>query len=59
MSGILNPKLTTIKQNPNEIGRIAAIKLVETIEKPKSTFTEQITVNVELVEGESVGEIIH
>lgn len=59
MSGILNPKLTTIKQNPNEIGKLAAVKLVQTIEKPKSTFTERIIVKGELVEGESVGDMVH
>jgi len=33
----------------------AAKKLISTIDKPKTTFTEQIIVEGELITGESVG----
>ncbi len=55
ISQLLNPKLTTISQNTAAIGMQAAKKLISTIEKPKTTFTEQMIVEGELLKGESVG----
>lgn len=55
VSQFLNPRLTTIRQDTAAIGRRAAEKLISTIEKPKTTFTEQIIVEGELLVGESVG----
>ncbi|WP_124066303.1 LacI family DNA-binding transcriptional regulator [Clostridium sp. E02] len=55
ISQLLNPRLTTISQNTADIGMQAAKKLISTIEKPKTTFVEQIIVEGELLEGESVG----
>lgn len=55
ISQLLNPKLTTIRQNTAAIGMQAAKKLISTIENPKTTFTEQIVVKGELLMGESVG----
>ena len=55
VSQLLNPRLTTIRQDTAAIGRQAAKKLISTIEKPKTTFTEQIIVEGELLIGESVG----
>ncbi|WP_349946134.1 LacI family DNA-binding transcriptional regulator [Lacrimispora sp. BS-2] len=57
ISQLLNPKLTTIRQDTAAIGMKAAKKLINTIEKPKTTFTEQIIVEVELLKGESVGKV--
>lgn len=48
------PNLTTVKQNTRELGKIAAEKLIDLIEKPKLTLNEQIVVKTELVRGESV-----
>ncbi|WP_394526991.1 LacI family DNA-binding transcriptional regulator [Lacrimispora sp. JR3] len=56
VSQLLNPRLTTIRQDTAAIGRQAAKKLIGTIEKPKTTFTEQIIVEGELLLGESVGD---
>lgn len=56
ISQLLNPKLTTIHQNTAAIGMQAAKKLISSIEKPKTTFTEQIIVEGELLKGESVGK---
>lgn len=51
---ILEPKLTTICQDTAAIGRIAAEKLVELIEHPKTTLIEKITVDGTLFTGSSV-----
>lgn len=52
------PKLTTIRQDTKSIGRIAAEKLIELIEKPKTTLIEQITVQGVLEKGKTVGNYI-
>lgn len=51
---VIDPKITTYKQNTEELGRIAAKKLVEMIEQPKSAVIERIVVKGELVQGSSV-----
>lgn len=50
----LSPELTTLKQNTEEIGRRAAEKLICLIERPRTTFIEQILVAGEVVPGGSV-----
>ncbi|MCH5252423.1 MAG: LacI family DNA-binding transcriptional regulator [Lachnospiraceae bacterium] len=51
---VMEPKITTYKQNTQELGRIAAKKLIELIEKPESALIERIVVKGELVQGKSV-----
>lgn len=51
---VIDPRITTYKQNTEELGRIAAKKLVELIEQPKSAVIERIVVKGELVQGRSV-----
>ena len=51
------PQLTTITQDTERLGREAAIKLVNLIENPKTTLTEQIVVEGTVFEGNSVGQI--
>ena len=51
------PKLTTIIQDTERLGREAALKLISLIENPKSTITEQITVPGVVFEGNSVKRI--
>ncbi len=53
LSQIISPKLTTYRQDTNEIGRLAAKSLVELIENPQ-TFHEVLLVDGELIEGETV-----
>lgn len=53
----LEPQLTTIKQDTEQMGCIAARRLISLIEKPKTTLVEQITVPGVLVEGKSIAEI--
>jgi len=54
----LSPKLTTYKQDTEQIGRIAAKQLIQLIENPQTTFNEVLSVSGELVEGESVASLI-
>lgn len=54
MSQLLHPKLTTIRQNTDMIGREAAIRLIHTIEKPRTTLVERVVIEGSLVPGQSV-----
>lgn len=51
---VIEPKLTTYKQNTEELGRMAAKKLIEAIEKPETSLIERLVVQGELVQGKSV-----
>ncbi len=53
----ISPRLTTIVQDTEEIGRRAASKLIDQINNPKGTLIEQVLVEGELDEGESVKKI--
>ena len=57
MSQLLHPKLTTIKQDTEEIGREAAKRLIGSIEKPKTTLIERVVIEGILIPGQSVGKI--
>lgn len=54
---VLEPRLTTICQDTAAIGRIAAEKLVDLIENPKTTLIDKFTVNGTLFKGASVRRI--
>lgn len=56
VSQIMDPKLTTIAQDTEEIGRVAAEELIKLIEDPKATLIEKIVVPGQVLEGGSVGE---
>lgn len=53
----LEPQLTTIKQDTEQIGCVAARRLISMIERPKITLVEQIIVPGTIVEGKSVIDI--
>lgn len=53
-SQILDPQLTTIRQNTEEIGRIAAEKLISIVENPRTALIEKIVVEGKLLEGGTV-----
>ena len=57
LSQVLRPKLTTFKQNSEEVGKTAVQKLIENIEKPKMFIPEQITVMGDILIGDSVKDI--
>lgn len=51
------PRLTTIVQDTKRLGREAADKLINLIENPKTTITEQVIVTGKLFPGSSVKDI--
>ena len=57
MSQLLHPKLTTIRQNTELIGKEAAKRLISTIEKPKTTLIERVVIEGILIKGQSVGNL--
>ena len=50
----IEPKLTTLRQDTEAIGAEAAKKLIDLIEKPKTTIIEQIVIGGEVYEGKTV-----
>lgn len=50
-------RLTTYSQNTQDLGRIAAERLISLIERPKTTLVDRILVPGGLLEGSSVKEI--
>jgi LacI family transcriptional regulator, galactose operon repressor len=57
LSQVLDPKLTTLKQDTKSLGRLAAEKLIHLIEKPKAAVIERVVVRGEVIKGESVKQI--
>ncbi len=55
---ILEPKLTTLCQDTVAIGRLAAEKLIDLIENPKTTMIDRFTVDGTLFKGGSVRQIL-
>ena len=50
----IEPKLTTLRQDTEAIGAEAAKKLIDLIERPKTTIIEQIVIGGEVYEGKTV-----
>lgn len=50
----LDPQLTTIGQDAEQIGCVAARELIKLIERPKTTIVDQIVIQGHLIEGKSV-----
>lgn len=57
LSQVLRPKLTTYKQNAVKLGELAAEKLVEQIENPKTFIPKQHVVNGEILIGGTVKKL--
>lgn len=53
----IEPQLTTINQNAQEMGRLAAEKVISLIERPKTTLIEHISVPGILERGATVNKI--
>ncbi len=53
----VSPKLTTWRQNTEELGRTAAAKLIECIEHPRTALPEHAVIRGSLFEGESVRQL--
>jgi LacI family transcriptional regulator len=58
LSQVLRPRLTTLRQDTESLGREAASKLVEAIEKPKTFIPQQIMVPGQILEGGSVKRLV-
>lgn len=58
LTSVLEPRLTTIHQDTAEIGSIAADRLINQIESPRTTLIEHVLVKGKLVEGESVKRLV-
>lgn len=54
---ILEPRLTTVKQDTERIGSMAARKLIDLIETPKTTLVEQVIIPGNVFEGKSVARL--
>ena len=53
----INPRLTTLRQDTETIGRTAAEKLIALIENPKTALIEKISIDGSLIKGESVRDL--
>lgn len=53
----LEPRLTTLAQDSEGMGRAAAERLIGLVEKPKSAFIEMVVVEGEVFKGQTVGKI--
>lgn len=54
----LTPKLTTIRQNCDKMGKVAAARLMDLIEHPETASRKPSIYPVELIAGETVAEIV-
>lgn len=57
LSQVLQPVLTTVRQDTLSIGREAASRLIDSIENPKAAVAEQVTIDGQLLPGKSVKQI--
>lgn len=48
---------TTLKQDTERIGKVAAEKLIHLIENPKTTLIQRMVIDGQLLEGGSVKDI--
>ena len=46
ISQLSHPRITTIRQDTEEIGREAARRLIDAIEKPRTTLIERVIIEV-------------
>ena len=54
LSQVLRPKLTTVKQDSEAIGKEAAKQLIDWIEHPKINLATQVMIPGKLLEGQTV-----
>lgn len=54
----IEPKLTTLRQDTEAIGAEAARKLIDLIERPRTTIMEQIVIGGEVYEGKTVKKLV-
>ena len=54
---VLEPRMVTIEQDTGRIGDLAAQKIVQLIERPRSAIAERIVVEGKLLRGDSVKKL--
>ena len=57
LAKVVSPRLTTWEQNTAALGKLAAEKLIERIEHPRTVLPEHIVVHGRLLEGETVRQL--
>ena len=57
LARVVSPRLTTWHQNTEELGRLAASKLIERIEHPRTAVPGLVTVRGQLLEGETIRDL--
>ena len=57
LAKVISPRLTTWQQNTEALGREAAAKLIERIERPRTSLPEHLVIRGSLFEGESVRQL--
>lgn len=57
LSQVMQPALTTVRQDTLSIGREAADRLIDSIENPKAAVTEQIMIDGRLLHGQTVKRV--
>ncbi len=57
MAKMMSPRITTWEQNTEELGKTAAVRLIDRIENPRTALPEHIIVHGSLQEGESVKQL--
>lgn len=55
LSSVLSPKLTTVWQDTDQLGRETARRLIQLIEHPETALAEVVTIDTKLQIGESIG----
>lgn len=53
----MEPKLTTYRQDTEAIGKHAAEELISLIEQPKTTVVQQVVIEGQVIEGETVRDV--
>ncbi len=58
LSQVLRPRLTTLKQDTETLGKEAAAKLIEAIVSPKTFIPEQVVIPAQIIEGRTVKNMV-
>ena len=58
LSRVVSPRLTTWRQSTTGLGREAAARLIELIERPKTALIDRYVVSGSMQEGDSVLDLL-
>ena len=58
VSQLMTPRITTLQQDTDSLGREAAKKLIELVERPKTALLDRIIIPGNLLPGESVKQLV-